>query len=98
MATLTDTQLDAVFTAMQGGTPLMESVINMELDIQPMELRQQLVAKFTAPEFQRVMKDHVRPNMTPERRARMMVMRMVSMSPDSTQDIKATLQAYIDTL
>ena len=98
MAILTDAQLEAVFNAMQGGTPIMESVLNMELDAKPNEVRQQLIEKYTREEFRRVMTEDVRPAMTPGRRARMAVMRISSANPDEVHDIKIILQAYIDTL
>jgi hypothetical protein len=98
MAALTDAQLEAIFTAMQGGTPIMESTLNMSLDEEASDIRRQLIAKYTQEEFRRVMTENVRPNLTPGRKARMAAMRMVSQNPDSVADIKSVLQTYIDTL
>jgi nucleoside-triphosphatase THEP1 len=95
---LNNVQMEAIFTAMKGGISIVESIANMELNIKPSEVRRQLVGKYTHEEVIKVVRENIGPAMTPERRAKSMVMRIVQENPDSIAEIKIALQAYIDSL
>lgn len=95
---LTDAQVDAAYSALNGGTPIFEIVKTMDLGVKPQELRSALVEKYGRDVVAEVIREKVQPNMGPARRVKMMVTRVIENNPEKAQEIKTALMDYLNTL
>ena len=92
MAQITDEILDEIFAAMKQGVPIFTTRKDLNVDEAVPEIRKQLVARFTRDEFQRVIKEHVRPSMNdPVKRIEFVVRKVVRDNPDRLEDVVSKL-------